>query len=427
MDFTVLLNFLTAMALGALIGVERQRQKSGGFAGLRTFVMIAFLGALTAFLYQELGYSLILVLIFLSIVALITSSYVISALKGHIGITAEISAYICFFLGFIVMFEEFRNYGLIFGVLITILLSFKGVVHKFIAGAKAYEWNDTLKFALIAFVILPILPKEITLPIFPEGQFSHLNVFHLQEIWLLVVFVCGISFVGYFLLKTLDTKRGANLIGTLGGIVSSTAVTQSMAVHSRAKIAGKVINHKPLVISVLLATLVSFGRVGVISTSIHRSLIQIVVPIVILVAVGFLIFLILSKNQGELKTKLKLESPFKLKPALILGLLYASLTFISKLSFAANLGKSGVVLSSIVTGFFDIDPVILTVSSLASAGSLGAQDAICAILLAVGSNQITKSFVALTSGSQRFGNSVAKILALFTLLIIGWVGVYKFM
>lgn len=425
MDFGILLHFLTAIALGALIGIERQRQKSGGFAGLRTFVMISFLGALTAFLYQELNYSLILVLTFLSIVALITASYVFSAMKGHIGITAEISAYISFFLGFIVMFEDFRNYGLIFGVLITILLSLKGTLHRFIAGAKAYEWNDTLKFALIAFVVSPLLPTEVTVPIFEEGPFSHLNVFHPREIWLLVVFVCGISFVGYFLLKTLDTKRGANLIGALGGIVSSTAVTQSMAVHSLSKVGQKLVNHKPLVISVLLATLVSFCRVAVISTSINRGLSTILIPIGLLVILGLLIFIITSRSRGELKTKLTLESPFKLKPALILGFLYALLTFISKLSFALELGKSGIIISSIITGFFDIDPVILTVSSLSSTGSLGVQDSICAILLAVASNQITKSFVALTSGSKNFGRSVAKILISFILVIMGWVIVYK--
>lgn len=426
MDFKILLNFLIAIALGTLIGIERQRgQRTGGFAGIRTFIMIAFLGALTAFLYQELGDFQILIIVFLSIVTLITASYVISAKKGHIGITAEISGYICFFLGFIVMFDAYRNYGLIFGVLITILLSFKGVIHKFIEHAKDFEWNDTLKFALISFVILPLLPEQITIPIFPEGSLSGLNVFYPREIWFFVVFVSGVSFVGYFLLKIIGTRRGANLIGALGGIASSTAVTQSMANHSKVNVTSKIVRYKPLVTAVLLATLVSFVRIFIICVSVNKNLWIFVLPIVSMMFAGLILFLIFSEKKEDFDTKLKLESPLKLKPALILGLLYALVTLLSKLSFAAKLGKSGIIIASVITGFFEIDPIILAVGKLSSDGAIAISDSLVAILLALASNQITKTAIALSGGSKHFGRSVAIILLTFVVIIIGWVLYFK--
>ena len=418
MDINILMSFLIAIAIGTLIGIERQRgQKTGGFAGIRTFIFISFLGALTGFIFQEFEYQLILPVVYISIFLIVVASYVVSAMKGYFGMTAEISAFLTFFLGFIVMFEEYRNYALVFSVVITIILSFKSVIHKFIMNAKDVEWNDTLKFALIAFVILPLLPEKIELSLF-NAPYESLNVFYPREAWILVVFVSAVSFVGYFLVKIIGTKRGTNLIGAIGGIVSSTAVTQSMADYSKSKVDGKRFHHKPLVTATLLASLVAFIRVGVISLGVNKELYPILLPLSSLIILGSVILILYSRSDEKMKTHIKLQSPLKLKPALMLGGLYFLLTFVSKLSFALNLGKSGIVITSIITGFFDIDPVILSVSSLSVVGAISVKDAISAILLAVASNNIMKASIALSSGSRKFGKSVAVLLLWFVIWIL---------
>jgi uncharacterized membrane protein (DUF4010 family) len=424
MELDVLLHFLAAIALGALVGVERQRNlKEGDFAGIRTFTSIAFLGAISSFLYQRLDYQFILPASLLAISGLIIASYVSSSLKGYYGLTAEISAILTFLLGFMVMFEDYRNYALVFGVLLTVLLSFKDVLHKFVEGAKDVEWKDTLKFALITFVILPILPKEVNLGIFDQGsRFYDLNIINPREIWMLVILVSGISFVGYFFIKSLGGKRGANLTGTVGGIVSSTAVTQSMAGHSKATIkSGKFVNSKPLVCAVLLATIVSFVRIALICLIINKELSAILIPLLVTIVVGFVVFLFASTGDKGQKTELKLKSPLKLKPALILASLYAILTIFSKLSYMMDLGKSGIIIASVVTGFFDVDPVILSVGSLSASGTIGINDSITAILLALASNQITKSFVAISVGSKKFGLKVGKVLLFLVTIILLWI------
>ncbi|MFC1780266.1 MgtC/SapB family protein [Patescibacteria group bacterium] len=421
MDINILLQFLIAIAIGALIGIERQRSKKGNdFAGIRTFTFISFLGAICSFIFQELSYTAILPIVFISLAGLVIASFVTSAIRGYIGITAEVSTFVTFFLGFLVMFDDYRNYALIFSVFVTILLSFKDVLHKFIESAKDFEWNDTLKFALITFVILPLVPEKINLGLF-EGRFTDLNIINLREIWLLVIFVSGISFIGYFLIKIIGGKKGANIIGAMGGMVSSTAVTQSMASHSKPKVSGRKMNYKPLVNAVLLATLVSFVRVGLISIGIDKNLYIILAPIVFLLIIGLLLFVVTSRNENELDANVKLKSPFRLKPAFILASLYAILTIVSKLSFSLELGKSGILVASVITGFFDMDPVILTVSSLSAAGTISINDAICSILLAIASNQVTKTFVAMTSGSKKFGRGVGRILLVFVVAIIAWV------
>ena len=56
----VALNFATAILLGALIGIEREKRKTeegetGGVAGLRTFTLLALFGAAAAWLAHSAG------------------------------------------------------------------------------------------------------------------------------------------------------------------------------------------------------------------------------------------------------------------------------------------------------------------------------------------------------------------------------------
>ena len=78
----------------------------------------------------------------------------------------------------------------------------------------------TLQFALVAAVILPLLPNRTIDPL------GLLNPF---QIWLMVVFVSGVGFSGYALMKLLGPSRGTNLMGILGGLASSTATTISFS------------------------------------------------------------------------------------------------------------------------------------------------------------------------------------------------------
>lgn len=419
MSFTVLTNFIIAIALGALIGIERQRgQKSGGFAGIRTFVLISFLGALGAFLSSEFNLEFMFPVLFTSVALLIAISYFVSAKKGFLGITAEISAFITFLLGFIVMFDDYRNYALVFGVLMTVLLSFKEGIHNFIENTEEVEWNDTLKFSLIAFVVLPLLPSEVNLGIF-SGRFSDLNIINPKEWWLLVVLVSLISFVGYFLMKTIGGKKGANVTGALGGIVSSTAVAQSMAIHSKTKMNnGKVAPYKTLAGAVILATVVSFVRIGFLTIIINDKLSSVALPLLIAMILGLISFLVISRDKTKFESNLKLESPLKLKPALILACLYAVLTFATKAFTALNIGKSGIVMTSAITGFLDVDPVILTVGSLAGTNALQVSDALTSVLLAIGANQISKGILVMTTGSKKFGRLAGSVLIVLGLLFV---------
>lgn len=73
-------------------------------------------------------------------------------------------------------------------------------------------------------VILPLLPDK------SYGQNSLLIPF---SIWLMVVLIVGISLAAYLGSKYFGERKGTLLAGTLGGLISSTATTVSLARRSR--------------------------------------------------------------------------------------------------------------------------------------------------------------------------------------------------
>jgi hypothetical protein len=83
-----------------------------------------------------------------------------------------------------------------------------------------------LKFAIITAIILPVLPNQS----FWEAPFDVLNPY---KIWLMVVLISGIGFLGYILVKLVGSRHGIGLTGFLGGLVSSTAVTLTFAQRSQ--------------------------------------------------------------------------------------------------------------------------------------------------------------------------------------------------
>lgn len=221
MHIDIVLKFLIALAIGALIGIERERKQvnKNEFAGIRTFILIALFGILSAYINEI--YSNFLVISFLGLMVLVCLSYMVSTRKtGDIGITTEVVALLTFILGALCYTDEGIRIAPIFAIIITALLAAKSYIHKFVRKISEKEMINTLKFLIIAFVILPLLPDQTMGP---------LDVFNPYQIWLVVVFISAISYAGYILMKLIGAERGLGLTGIVGGLVSSTAVTTAMA------------------------------------------------------------------------------------------------------------------------------------------------------------------------------------------------------
>nr|HPH48639.1 DUF4010 domain-containing protein [Methanothrix sp.] len=228
MDFADIYPFLIAMLIGALIGTERQRRmiedKIRGVAGLRTFILIALLGSLCSALAQHYGSGFAIAgMAAFTILASVGYATSVSAL-GRVDFTAAVATVVTFALGMLAGFPESTLLAVALAIITTWVLATRTITHRYVEALNQTDLLDTLKMGIIALVIYPFLPEE---PLDPWG------VLNPRQVWLFVVMVSLIGYVGYILIRILGAERGLSLTGILGGLVSSTAVTLSMSEQVR--------------------------------------------------------------------------------------------------------------------------------------------------------------------------------------------------
>lgn len=405
MDTLFILKFLISLALGALIGIERERKREGAeFAGVRTFILIAIMGTISAYISQFFPYFWIVA--FAGLVVLVGASYMVTTREdGDVGITTEVAAFLTFGLGVLCFTDEGLQLAPIFAIVITTFLAVKPQIHKFAHRISEKELINTLKFLIIVFVILPLLPNEFIGP---------LEVFNPYQIWLMVVFISAISFTGYILMKFIGPEKGLGVTGIVGGLVSSTAVVTSMA----ARVKESEFLMKAAVFATVVASSMMFLRMLFEVSVINPALLpQLLAPMLVMGVLGIILGIIIWKRTEirEIDAKLKLDNPFSLKPALIFGALFLAILFISKIA-NTYLGSSGVYIASVISGVADVDAITISMALLAPK-TISNTTAVTAITLAAISNTVFKFGIALFLGTRKFARNVG--LVFFIIIISG--------
>lgn len=397
-------NFLIAIALGSLIGLEREyaklKRKGHAYAGIRTFPLISLFGAISAYLGELITPWIIVVNMFLMGLLIIAAYFAVSgkSLK-YLGATSEVAGFLTFFIGVLAYYGEIK-FAIMVTIVITVILYARSMLHHFAKRIKAGELRDTLKFAVIAFVILPLLPNK---------AYGPLELFNPYVIWLMVVFISGISFVGYILMKWFGEK-GIELAGIFGGLVSSTAVTSSFALRSKKE---KKI-YKALILGVVLANSIMFVRILIEVFVINRVLFnEMIFPIGILIALCTLSSIIIWWRSKDAKGKVELGSPFTLGPALKFGAFFALILALVKIA-DVYLSSSGVYVVSFISGLADVDAITVSLSQLAKT-DLALETAKRGIMIAALTNVGVKGGIAYLFGGKKFGRFV---LGLFSVIIL---------
>jgi len=331
-------------------------------------------------------------------------SYLVTTRKnGDVGITTEVAAFLTFALGLLCFTDEGMLVAPIFAMIITTLLAVKPHLHQFAHRISEKELINTLKFLIIAFVILPLLPDQVMGP---------LAVFNPFQIWLMVVFISAISFTGYILMKFIGPERGLSVTGIVGGLVSSTAVATSMA--ARVKESGLLM--KAAVFATVVASSMMFLRMLFEVSVINPALLpQLSAPMLVMGVLGIILGIIIWRRTEvrQMDADLKLDNPFSLKPALIFGALFLAILFLSKIA-NTYLGSGGVYLASIISGVADVDAITISMALLAPE-TIPTNIAVTAITLAAMSNTFFKFLIALFLGTRKFGRNVGII---FLIIII---------
>jgi uncharacterized membrane protein (DUF4010 family) len=398
--------FAAALLIGALVGLEREfvQQRSGDqeFGGIRTFALMSLMGAVAAYLTDRFGF-LIFIAAYLGLILMLWASNLAPALRGEEeGITTEIAALLVPLLGAMVIWDE-PAIAAALGVVTALVLALKPGLHNLARRMSAADLRATLEFAIISAVILPLLPNR------GFGPFGVLNP---AQIWLLVVLVSGIGFVGYILMKVLGTEEGIGLTGLLGGLVSSTATTISFAGRSKTStgLSGA------LAQGILLASAVMFPRMLIEVAVVNASLLPSVsIPIgAMLLAAGVIVLVLWrrrSDDEEQDKTSVHLGNPLRWQTAVTFALVFAVVLVVVR---AANeyLGSTGVYVASILTGLTDVDSITLSVADLSLTGEISTQVASIAIVLAALVNTIVKGIMVMSLGSNELRRVVVRAVAI---------------
>ncbi|MFW6003077.1 MAG: MgtC/SapB family protein [Halanaeroarchaeum sp.] len=398
---SVAFQLFVAVGIGALIGLEREQAESGGmFAGSRTFPLFALYGAVIQAFFPA-----VLPVAVAAISLPLTVAYAGKVwLERDIGLTTLTAALLTVLLGALTTYSSVGTIiAIIVGGIMTVLLSAKGEIHGFVDQIEPAERRATIKFVLVAMVVFPLLPNR---------DIEWLLGLNPQFVWLMVVFVSGLSFVAYVLSRAVGAERGIALTGLLGGFVSSTATTVSMANRTSAT--------PPLyqicAFSTVLAAIVMFPRALIEVAVVNPGLLShAIVPLGAMTVVGVVVAgVVYWRSTVERGIESDIENPFRLRPALVFGALFALVLLVSE--YANDwLGSSGVYATAFVSGLADVDAITLTLSKLAADGTITPEVATTGIVLAAVANTLVKAGLAWILGTRALGRLVTVVLGIVAL------------
>ena len=400
--------FMTSLAIGLLIGLERERRSSAK-AGLRTFALVALLGTLSGLLAEKTGSGWILATGLLSVGAMIIAAYINRPDDaGDPGTTSVVAILVCYCLGAAVWFG-YGTLAVMLGIATTVLLYFKAELHGLSSQLTSKDLISILQFAVLSFVILPILPDR------NYGPYEALNP---HQAWLMVVLVSGVSLAGYAALRLAGPQHGAPMMGLLGGLVSSTATTVVFSRHAHAHAALA----RTAMVVIMVASLMVLLRLTVMAAVVAPDVIE---PLAKVFTGGLVLGLAVTafgwrrlEAQGELPMP-EVRNPTEIRTALGFGALYAVVLFCSAwLSDVA--GAKGMYAVALASGLTDVDAITLSSLRLFSIDKLSAGQAVTAIALAVLSNLTFKAGLILTLGGWKLARlTLPALLAVAAGIAIG--------
>lgn len=420
-DFEVVRNFSLALAIGALVGIEREKHKTQtpgiSFGGVRTFILIAQMGAVSAWLSLHLQSAWVFAAALVAISAFVLTAYRLennSELRS-LGLTSEISALTVFLLGGAVMYG-YAEIAVPLAILTSAVLTFKQPLHGLVARLASDDWVAGIKLLIATFIVLPLLPNETIDP------WHAINPY---KLWLLVILISTLSLVGYIAMRWLGAVKGTLVAGVTGGLVSSTAVSLSMARLSKSLNgqASEEIN-LALAAGILWAWFVMAVRVLLMSALLYLPMLSALAPSLIIMALTTLGFAVWYSARGhaglDTSNQEPIANPFSLLAATQFGLVFAVVLLVVRLT-EHYAPAQGIYVVAMLAGVADVDAITLSMAELAQQDKL--QLAGHALMLALLSNTVVKTalVVSLASASLKRRMLPAATVIFFSSLVAWFV------
>lgn len=387
-----------ALAVGLLIGAEREwsqrfEKTERVMAGIRTFGLLGLLGAMAVLLTETVGdYAWAVVLV--AVALLVVAGYIAEArATGDWGMTTEVAMLVTFGLGVMAASGQIAMAAGL-GVLVAGLLSLKRLLHTQVHRLAPEEVSGALKLLFISVVMLPLLPNQ---------SYGPYAVFNPYVIWWMVVAITGLGFVAYVSMRMVGQRSGILLTSVLGGLVSSTAMTLTLA-----RLAKTQLDSSTLSAGLLLSSALMFPRVLIVSAIVAPPLLTLLSWPLMLAMVCYLAgagWLVLVSQRRAVPTHLAvdqgLQNPFQIGQALRFTLVLVMIMFAVEVA-RAFFGDAGVWLTAAISGAADVDAINLSLSRIAGS-ELSLALAGQGILIAALSNSIFKLVLSWSIGGHAIG------------------------
>jgi len=366
LDLVTLRNFAIALAIGALVGIEREKNKaeSGtiGIGGIRTFILFSLIGAVSAWLAAEFDSPWVFVAAVVVVATAVIAGYVAltRAQPASVGLTTEMAAVSVTLLGGLSI-AGFPGLAVALGILTSVALALKGPLHGIIERLGDEDIYAGLKLLVATFIVLPVLPR---VPVDPWGA---LNPY---KLWLLVILISGLSLIGYVAVRVFGPSRGTAVTGLAGGLASSTAATLHFA--RRASTVKSRGGADALVMGMLLAWAVMFARVVVEVAVVNRALLpEVLLPFGVMAAtavgIAAYFYRLSTGRKAAAEQSLEVKNPFSLTSAVQFGLLFAVILVVVELT-RKYLPAGSMYVVSAIAGLTDVDAITLSLAETARSG-----------------------------------------------------------
>ncbi|MEI9852457.1 MAG: DUF4010 domain-containing protein [Sphingomonas sp.] len=410
----ILRELAAALAVGLLVGLERgwrQRGRSEGtrVAGFRTFGLIGLAGgiagqlpgAVAAMLAAAVGAALVL-----GYAAALRREASLSATTTVVGV-------LTFGLGYVAA-QGMAVVALAAAAVVVAVLAARDRLHAMLKGMSEQEIESAVRFALVALVVLPLLP---------DTQFGPYGAWNPHRIWLVVVIVLGLSFAGYVAARRFGAERGLLVTALTGALVSSTAVTATYARRLRERSGAE----HALNAGIALASTVMLVRVQVLTfvlAPFASASLAIAMTPALLVALAWALLALRRKGEGAPDGELKLGNPLDFGPALLLAGLVAVLAVVGRWALE-RWGSHGVAALLSITGMVDVDAAVVTLAGFPP-GLIDGWTAGVVLSIPILVNTAIKGVMALTIAGGRAGVRAsaplfAAVLASFAgMALVAW-------
>ena len=423
-EFNIFYKLAAALGIGFIIGMQRENSYSQNNsrhpAGLCSFSIVCLCGALSCYLGDLMG-SIVPFVVGLVIVGLLlVASHIAYGLSnrgngGPAGVTTSAALIMIYFLGALCWLNRLLEACILMIVLLW-LLAVKRQLHDFAKKISTEDIIATVKFAVISLMILPFLPNKAFGP-------TGLEVLNPHTIWLFVVFISGIGFVGYVLIKLVGPGKGIWLTGLLGGLASSTALTLNLAGRS----CDNEQYASDFTVGIVLSWAVMYVRLYLICVFLVPSLaLPLLAPLLVPVipGLGYAAYLKMRESNNHVQKTTDFNNPFKLLPAVKFGLIFTIVMFLANAA-RVYFGSGALIACSFLGGAAEMDAVAFSLIDMCRKATLENQNLILALLFASLANTVTKGGIVYFLGAKSMRRPIIPAVALICGVTIVMIGIYS--